>query len=541
MSDADERVKFSAYSDVHDPLALVPPEIAGAILEYAADPFPENTVDGSDNYDPLEDQLDSPRMIRRMMETDSLPASYPLKLAAVCRRWREIAFADPKLWDIVVMRRTAEKWTLSHELVEQWLARSGGRPLTVVLSWNLDYQGLLQPISSSLCGVDILSIINTICAHSHHWRNLVIQLPPSLIPYFWCSTEATRDLDFFLIDSNVGARAELQKFDPGYTLIRPKHATLLGAPRLDSFSWASLKRLDIVGTSAFNLLHTFEQTPQLEEFTGMIYGQSDEATAFALMPVTLPKLVKLGVTIKEAEGNILFRKLIAPALRSLSFASLASHGGILTWIPVDAVTAFVLESDMRLRYLSIKDCGLHESDMIPLLSVLTDLRELNLSDTTDVNHADVDGVEAILLGDAFLDCLVSSLSPDLPVKFLPKLSAFSYEGPKQFSWRAWADVFHAHCRRDLNNPHKRPLEHIAIHVSPEIHPESPGFNNEACVIDRETLTRFCELPVDWLRVDLDWQLLDYSFEYHNFNPEVEMDLLFCNYHTNPELLDMFAK
>ncbi|KAF9552184.1 hypothetical protein CPC08DRAFT_301574 [Agrocybe pediades] len=68
-------------------------------------------------------------------------ALVPLKVGAVCRTWRQIAWSLPELWIVVVVRRiysTASHNRKQYSLIKQRILRSQGLPLYVFLKEEMD-------------------------------------------------------------------------------------------------------------------------------------------------------------------------------------------------------------------------------------------------------------------------------------------------------------------------------------------------------------------------------------------------------------------
>ncbi|KAF5312256.1 hypothetical protein D9619_002423 [Psilocybe cf. subviscida] len=500
--DADIIAKLTTHSehnDAHDPLALVPPEIASTILEYAADRTSAHKVEIVDIF----------------LHATVTP-SRPLELAAVCRRWREIAFSDPKLWNCLLMRRVTKSWTLRHDLVEQWLLRTGALPLYILLSWDRPPPDAFTPVLNAT--EDILMVIKALCVRISRWKAVIINLPPPLIEHFNVGYSVIHDLEFVMLSQMDGQLDMASELNPARMVLRPMRASIMGLSVLSGLSWANLSILDLVGASMLILLDILKQAPQLRELSVMGYVLPPEDAIEAFNPIFMQSLRSLQVEKLPDEGEFLFPIIKAPGLQSLSLDSLVIKGTPISNTSLTILSEFLLQPDMTLRSLRIKDCGIAEHQLITLLEGMPTLHTLDLDNGFD------DG--PLPLSDVFLGRLISSLSLSQPVSFLPKLSSIYYSGRRSFSWKAWADVFDAHSQRDEADPKKRALNFVsAVNILPDGY---DVIDLERDFIDEESLRRFIALPVDSIGVELDPDLVGYSFSRHAIPVARQKSHLFGN-------------
>jgi hypothetical protein len=103
-----------------------------------------------------------------------------LRLGAVCRKWRQLAWATPNLWEMLYL--DTGPWTTNSlasslpGLIEAWLARSGVLPLAIFF---LDY-----PSRRSEIKFVIPRIVEIINLHSGRWRNLFLNVDADILELF---------------------------------------------------------------------------------------------------------------------------------------------------------------------------------------------------------------------------------------------------------------------------------------------------------------------------------------------------------------------
>ncbi|EJD50941.1 hypothetical protein AURDEDRAFT_143291, partial [Auricularia subglabra TFB-10046 SS5] len=99
-------------------------------------------------------------------------AATPYRLAAVCRRWRNVALVAHELWcyvGIPSIRRS--RHDLLADYIQCLLDRSGSRPLDLLLAFR-------EPREED-CAV-FTEIARVASAHAHRWRRVTIKFPPQM-------------------------------------------------------------------------------------------------------------------------------------------------------------------------------------------------------------------------------------------------------------------------------------------------------------------------------------------------------------------------
>jgi len=93
-------------------------------------------------------------------------------LASVCRRWRMIAQATPRLWDRVDLPRGRPSDSRAAELVLErvrlLLKRSHSMPIDILLQF-VEWNAKSHPVS--------IAILHAVGEHTHRWRRVDISLP----------------------------------------------------------------------------------------------------------------------------------------------------------------------------------------------------------------------------------------------------------------------------------------------------------------------------------------------------------------------------
>jgi len=146
-----------------------------------------------------------------------------LRLGAVCRKWRQLAWATPDLWDTLYVRISPLMTRSVAEslpgLLHEWLGRSGICPLTIFFH----HSGCPEESEDSLPSDDFSGestvenlasaadlVIEIINLHSGRWRNLHLNVGAN-IPECLCGSTQPNQLLFLQLGID-GGRPPRPKF-----------------------------------------------------------------------------------------------------------------------------------------------------------------------------------------------------------------------------------------------------------------------------------------------------------------------------------------
>ncbi|KDQ51328.1 hypothetical protein JAAARDRAFT_41177 [Jaapia argillacea MUCL 33604] len=107
----------------------------------------------------------------------------PLLVSQICRSWRHVALSCPALWSsfrwTVYPSGSDKSWENGVSVVQEWLRRSGGRPLSIGLDWDERKNDILSWSESDEFTLTNSSIncIDIIAPHAPRWKRIDLNLP----------------------------------------------------------------------------------------------------------------------------------------------------------------------------------------------------------------------------------------------------------------------------------------------------------------------------------------------------------------------------
>ena len=325
-----------------------------------------------------------------------------LRLGAVCRKWRQLAWTTPNLWEMLYLyiEPTITKSLANSlpSLVEAWLGRSGGLPLAIFFH---DYCG------RSEIKFAIRRIIEVINLHSGRWRNLFLNVGAD-IPELFSGYKHPNQLVHLQLAINRW-RSCTQKFimksKPSPTRLQLRNFS----PTSIDIGWDNLKYASVDSLSANECLEVLRLAPSLEYY---------HVTPL-IEPPGLPT-VNLGTTfIRHSQLRMLgtshgattfLNAIVVPALEEWTL-----HGDAHKPLLVPTMVSLLNRSGCCLKMLDLSGASY---DLPILLQAIPSLERLQLKyQPDDVLH---DIFDRIFLED-------TSREP-----FLPRLQFMEYE--TLFSW-----------------------------------------------------------------------------------------------------------
>ncbi|KAJ7058414.1 hypothetical protein C8F01DRAFT_1232633 [Mycena amicta] len=234
---------------------------------------------------------------------------YPLTLASVCRRWREIALSSYRLWHRLDM--DCNRTNSPALLLELWLSRAGGLPLDIYV--------LLDESATET------SIFDTMVKFAPRWRNLDLRLDPSVpsavLPFLQDLPPALPLLQSLTLKGSINYVGE----EPSILFPALQKITLVG-PLLPT----GMQNIHGVTTLVLRLvpyhelLRVLRLTPAVEVLDLEISSSASDLVMQALMsPLILPALHT--VTCRGDLSLSFLQDVALPGLLSLKLSAMFDH------------------------------------------------------------------------------------------------------------------------------------------------------------------------------------------------------------------------
>ncbi|KAF7335987.1 F-box domain-containing protein [Mycena sanguinolenta] len=261
----------------------------------------------------------------------------PTTLTHVCHQWREIALSTRALWCGILMPHSSDYDTSLPCLLESWLSRSGGLPLSISM------KDMLNVIPEKA--------VSVLVRHRARWEYVALAVPSELI-----------------VLSMQGPMPLLRQFEvrpdnrwPLLSQPSPSPIRFYDVPRLRSvtlwefhdptgmFPWAQLTSLTMIYPSKLSAI--LRQAVNLIHCHLFLRADSqdlrDGIRLPALESLILAPYLDSVYTVDRPATDFL-PALIAPALRTLQV-----HEGFLQPNPVRTIDSFLSRSGCSLRKLRI--------------------------------------------------------------------------------------------------------------------------------------------------------------------------------------------
>ena len=364
----------------------------------------------------------------------------PLLLGQLSRRYRQYAWATSELWSTIIIQLIPSKVAAQTELLEEWLARTMGRPIDIYfeIQTRVPMQMLLllsKPRNNNQ--PPIVPMINLLAEHSSYWRFIDFRIPSLWYPFFASISNEDSAMSDNEVTLPVSTKNPLNlplltsasfHRDDLFPLIHKSKRVGLDLTLAPSLRTLSLRRFEmstiifeginvkqittLALDHAYNIdLHEFlPRLPNLQ----VLLAHSATFRQNITRTITHQKLCKLEIDTSQ-DHQLLFPifYVILPGLKSLgvSISSTMDYSRVFRRFASP-------DSESHLTRLSLSCVITRESDLIDVLSALDSLRELHIRDTSTEATPDFG------LSRTFFDVL----HPDEDAPYLPSLEVFSYEG-----------------------------------------------------------------------------------------------------------------
>ncbi|KAF8958489.1 hypothetical protein BDZ97DRAFT_1762121 [Flammula alnicola] len=363
----------------------------------------------------------------------------PLRLAAVCKVWREIAFSTPRIWTSTAINlNPKQKIPPQVELASQWLSRSGKLPLFITLNIPVDQHTPVLP------GRSTKALFQLLRTYAPRWKQLDLFIPPTFHRSFLSGLRWAPLLEYIKIANSEEQRQEVVeesmefRLDITPSLKRIRFSDLhlkkifLGLDNLTSLEVDNGIALD-------EILEMLSRAPRLVHcrLSRLLDSTSDLKLPTAYL--THSSLEDLYVspedTWSERGLSLLCDQLKLPSLQSFTYTSEECK----ETLPVDSLVSLFGRSHSPITRLSLRSFDIipADGDLIHLLESLPTITHLSLSlpysSCTDTG----------MMTDLFLNrfAMVSMQDGTPQDIFLPRLQSLQFTGYRPFSWQRLMDLF----------------------------------------------------------------------------------------------------
>jgi hypothetical protein len=337
-----------------------------------------------------------------------------LRLGAVCRKWRQLAWTTPNLWEMLYLnigRTTTNSLAkLLPGLVEAWLGRSGVLPLAIFFVH--DYSG------RSEIEFAIPRIIEVINLHSGRWRNLFLNVGAD-IPELFSGSAHPNQLGHLQLAINR-RRSRTQKFIME-SKPSPTHLQLRNFPPTSiDIGWDNLTHATLYSLSANECFEVLRLAPSLEYYhASRLIRVEPSGGPTVNLDTTITLLPRLRILVTPHEATKFLDAIVVPALEEWT------HDGDSDPSLVTTMVSLLKRSGCCLKVLDFTGA----SDDLPiLLQAIPSLERLQLKyQLSDVLHDIFDRIFRSPVDGSIIPLGDTGREP-----FLPRLQFMEYETP--FSW-----------------------------------------------------------------------------------------------------------
>ncbi|KAF9005003.1 hypothetical protein BDQ17DRAFT_1541030 [Cyathus striatus] len=402
----------------------------------------------------------------------------PLFLGAVCKEWRDIAWTTPYIWTSVsILISGAKRYPIQVGLLQGWLQRARGLPLTINLEFNIPsaFDGNWSDAAAERN--DPASIIKLLLDYSNQWKSIDFFLESSWYHHF-----ENLGRHFPLLESASFRRERLTR-EPTWTVLD----ILASCPKLHDLyiqkftssdfalvQWKSLQSVAIACSTAEDTEYILSRAKNVKDvYISDIYRQNWVGNSLdQLADITLPELVSFAMTETSAQDICLIMgRLTLPKVQDIQLATPRPEPDSIVDERFDCIDfgwnfkRWSKAWKSTLTSIKIEGVLRETSD---LLRGLGEFPSLQIVEIENYEGQPLDALllaRALIEGTEVLEGLVSADWTFQPV--LPSLRQFKYTGPVHVA-RAQQVVEALYFRWKLAIP---------ASLSGYVKPEVPGMAN----------------------------------------------------------------
>jgi hypothetical protein len=328
---------------------------------------------------------------------DLLITKTPLLFGRICSAWRKLAWSTPRLWCSLLL--DLERHKIDPVLVEQWIKRSCGLPLSI---WAFLVYDTEEFHASSV------AIMHVIAQHSQRWCNIVLDLP------FFCyeSLEHIKghlpNLQSIAIDHEYSGLSEQRDTVFQFTMFSDtpllRSLTISRLEELNQFAFPTdnLTKLRLLHQPINESLEMLQRSPRLIQCDFIDIQGHANAQLIHILADQLESLKLMFFNDYPDRISDVFDALTIPALRELFFDAEGFY------FPHSSFISLITRSSCSLQTLTLKFIRISDDELLEVLQVVPSLQKLSLIKGSITNET---------------LWMLSSCDPNI---LLPNLKVFGY-------------------------------------------------------------------------------------------------------------------
>lgn len=430
---------------VHSPIMdLLPVEIISKIFETCLERV-DDEQDGSFTFTSLlHSEVGAPRM----------------KLGAICRTWRQIAWSSPQLWkEVILVRCSPSERPDQYHMLDEWISRSKDLPLDLYLCEYAD-----DVTEDEYGQATWHTCLDLLAQCANRWRTMDVYLQMPSFEYLSKQIQDSPPVQSIILRRDQRYHIDIPE---NYCLfhnhkLSPRSVSISGFFLQEiAINWEGVTNVYGENMSAEDCVELLKQAPQLQKcrFNSIHAIDVEDAPTTPLI-LRHQSLKYLSFASRDLCVQ-LFNKISLPGLTYFK-CNLSPHDPL----PDDpSLLPFFRRSSFSLTHLELTTGALTSGYLISILNTVPTLIHLRLDVSTYANEED----ESVKPG-PFLHYLAITAEPTGSVSFLPRLESLEYELYSQFPWTHVPDIFGQPSY--FGTPNRRPLKSFVVQ-SDSLHHKIP--------------------------------------------------------------------
>lgn len=409
----------------------------------------------------------------------SLAVSAPLKLGAICKRWREIAWSTPFLWTNLAISLDLSNELERVELVGEWLSRSKELPLRVIIALDYFKEETFE---------DSEVLLAVIAETSYRWHYIDTHMPWEFTKNFYHMAEELPIIHTLgLHVTDEPSRDSTEDYLLWDEDTRPAPAKLYVSPFVTSvinIVWASITEVEINYLRTKDCIDILHASPNIEicKFSKVIeFGVNTSNPGPTFVHQNLRHLTYDSEDAANDEPD-LFSVVTLPNLTHFTYAVCVPSEG-------SSLMDFFTRSKFPLLKLEMPMVEFHYEELFRILRAAPSITHLHLFPLIDGEQLEDEALSIAPLLRELAQSSGPNVYEDTTTPLLPCLQSLEYGlyFNVAFPWSLVPGMFGSPSA--LSSPNRRPLKSLKV-VNENGRPENIM---ELKAIPKDVLPKLIEL------------------------------------------------